>query len=689
EAFILILSLLLFIQIATMVTFRKLFGKISPSISFPLSLLLLSFFGFYGTFFHIPPQFLLVPFIASVVYAFYRSGLSCVVSCFDTIRIYILYIISFSFMSVISAYSMVIGTSENVTDLSILMSLWRDPVIPPHDVWLGGIPLDVYYYLSHLLFATISHITGISPDIIFSLAIPTVFAATIMGLYSLSELFLERFKYLPLLTILVPNGAFFVFLLSGKALNEALHMSIWVITNTVNEYPYYSFVMAEFHAHSMSLFNQVLLLVVLCLLVKRWNDINGIHRIGLASVAAFSFGAMFPFNTWEVAIYGPGIFLAGYWAYRMHPENHGVSRKNNLEIPNRFLTYIESGSYSSMVIFWVFIPVLSIVLYLPYHIYQHSVYYGLQLNTAPSEPVQFLLLFGPIILALFILLRDIIWKKPIFVAIPIVFAIPGYLVLGLILMFLCYFFLRRVEIFDFLAILGLWALFVSEIITYSDRFNTVFKFQYCAALILGLLLWVSISRFLQNNTRIHNGGYYIERGIQGVCIIGAIVVALLFAVSYGHSPSIDALSPLAPYLGGDSDAILFLRSLPGEHVIVELSNRTIGGYHPYGRISSFSGVPAAVGWWSHEIQWRRLDPQQMDLRVTINNEAYKDPNRTLQCMDYLKADLLYVGTQEKKEFQSINLPKEGLNMIYDKNGVYIFERIDKNPGFPKNPLTSS
>jgi uncharacterized membrane protein len=81
----------------------------------------------------------------------------------------------------------------------------------------------------------------------------------------------------------------------------------------------------------------------------------------------------------------------------------------------------------------------------------------------------------------------------------------------------------------------------------------------------------------------------------------------------------------------------------------------------------------------HEIQWRRLDPGQMETRVKTNNAAYEDPEKTLQCMDYLGADLLYVGTLEKEKYPSINLPTEGLDLIYEKKGVYIFERDENIP----------
>ena len=675
EAFIVLLLFLLFIQITTMITFRHIFGKISASISFPLSLLLFSFFGLYGNYFQIPPECILIPFIVSIVYACYHSGFRSLLICFDNIRVYFLYILSFIFMSVIAAYSMVIGTSENVTDFSILMSLWRNPIIPPHDPWLGGIPMNMYYYMSHLVFAAISRVTGISPDILFTLAIPTIFAATIMGIYSLSVLLLSRYRYLPLLTVFVPNAAFFLFLFSGKTLNDALIMSTRVITGTNNEYPFYSFVMSVFHAHSISLFNQVFLLVVLTFLLIQWKKFDGIHRLSVACIAALSFGAMFPLNTWEVAIYGPGIFLAGYWIFRERSDTDNTPLVVNSTGKNRLLTFIESSPFSSLMVFWILIPLLSLILYLPYHITQRSVYYGLDFIKNPSDPVQFLLLYGPLLLILLFFLQDIIRKKPIFIVIPIIFLILGYPVIGIILMFLCYFMLRREGVLDFMGVLGFWALFLAEFFVYEDRFNTVFKFQYCASIILGFIFWATISNFLQNNRILKERGCRVEQGIQVLFITGAMALSLIIAGSCGHAPSLDALTPLGPHLGSDGDAISFLRSLPGDHVIVEVSDSTIGGYHPYGRISSFTGIPAVVGWWSHEIQWRRLDPQQMALRVKMNNEVYEDPNRTIQYMDKLGADLLYVGTLEEQNYKSINLPKEGLEKIYDKNGAYIFRKI--------------
>jgi YYY domain-containing protein len=674
EAVILLLAILLCIQIATMLISRPFLGALAAPLAFPLSLLITAMFVIWIVWVSLPPIMVILPFLATLVVYFYREGRSCMLFIREHLMIYALWLLSFVFMTGIAASTLILGTSENITDFAILMSAWHHPAVPIQDPWLGGMAMDMYYYLGHLLFATISLASGLSPDLIFTLAVPTIFAATLLGIYAVSSLLLERYRYLPILAVLLPNLGFALALFSGSNLMASLQMSIRVIAETNNEYPYYSFVMSVIHAHVFSLFNQVVLITILAYLLLTWKSLQVQHRVILAGIAALSFGAMFPLNTWDVAVYGPGLFLAGAWLYLASNQDSPLPNINGSGIRGRVRSLLTSRP-APLVFFWIGIPLLSLIWYLPYHLTQHTVPYALSPCTTSSDPVQFLVLFGPLLLVLLIILRTTIRSFPYLLAIPVLLWIPGYGVAGLILMFLLYFLIRRQDITDYLAIIGLWALLIVEFLVYGDRFNTVFKFHYSAGLLLGLVVWISIARWLGTGQVSLLRHPQVESSIQILCIGGALLVAAGIALSVGHAPTLDAVSPLLPHLGGDADAVMFLRSLPGDHILIELSNPEVGGYHPYGRISALSGVPSVIGWWKHEMQWRLIDPQVMEKLVKDNNAVYQDPDAVLRKMDDLGADLLYVGTLEKKTYSSIKLPEEGLELIYQQNGVYIFRRL--------------
>ena len=132
----------------------------------------------------------------------------------------------------------------------------------------------------------------------------------------------------------------------------------------------------------------------------------------------------------------------------------------------------------------------------------------------------------------------------------------------------------------------------------------------------------------------------------------------------------------------DAHAIDFLRNLTGVHLIIEPADfYNMGTYQ--GRISVFSGIPTLIGWYDHIAMWRQhlVGSHAINERVLAVKLIYENPNVALSLMDAYGADLLYVGPVEQKLF-NISLPKEGLDAIYDRDGVKIYKRNEYTSNFP-------
>jgi Uncharacterized membrane protein len=121
---------------------------------------------------------------------------------------------------------------------------------------------------------------------------------------------------------------------------------------------------------------------------------------------------------------------------------------------------------------------------------------------------------------------------------------------------------------------------------------------------------------------------------------------------------------------GDAAAISYLRGIPGPVTLVEAEN---GDYSYYSRISTFTGIPAVIGWPYHEITWRGTESGEITQRMADVRAIYEQPDRILSLMEHYQVTYLYVGDAERERY-TLNLPPRGLTPVYNQSGVVIYTR---------------
>jgi YYY domain-containing protein len=643
------------LQISFYPSLKKTFNSFAFPVSFSSSLLVFTILSWYCGLLRLPVHLALLPFLALFCYHLWYRHYS-LEDLRTEWRWEMVFLVFFFLMLDVRFVNPTISYAEKFMDHAFLASVMRNPVIPPLDPWYAGGTLNVYYYLGYWMFGCLGIVTGVPSNITFNLALPTVFGLAAINLHAVGTLVIPKFRWLPFLVLFIPNPSLFYQIIQGKTLNTVLWDSTRTISNTINEYPFFSFIWGDVHAHVVSLFNQVFLIFLLLFAYKQWEFLNNRTKWLISILCTLSLGSMPLINTWDVLIYAPVtlVFVAL------------IIRKNGIK--------------SSTIASWwqiVTIPPLAILCYLPFYFQLKTNTGGISIVHSPSDPLEFLLVNG-LFIAIFLvfLWRDIVHRPYLLLAL-IPFLLTGYIAAAIACIPLVYFIGRKNKNpEDFLASIGLILLIFCEIFYLKDsmgdiyyRMNTVFKCYLPAWIMLGTAACLMVGKLLAGTDWLP----VISARRRG--IITAIVVGFLFILpfiipfnlNYGTG-TLDGLAYLKDTHAGDAGAIMYLRTLPGDERIVEAEG---GDYTYYSRVSSFTGIPAIIGMPFHEFMWRGDDTGWFNARLADIKSIYEDSEKTTPLMKKYNATLLYVGDAERERYK-VNISEHNLEKIYSADGTEIY-----------------
>lgn len=220
-------------------------------------------------------------FASTALFLKYRRFLTTVV--FENWKIFCLYegvfLLGFSAFLLFRAYNPDIFWSESSMDFSILNALMRSETFPPPDPWISGFPLN-YYYLGHHLVTMLTTLTGIAPQIAYNLAFALFPALVILEVLSVVYNLTKRYVYGVVgvvLTAIIGNldgffllaanwrtrfAAFDAWVARSPLLNELIGREHYyrffrpaheVIPHTVHEFPFWTFIFVDLHAHLLNM----------------------------------------------------------------------------------------------------------------------------------------------------------------------------------------------------------------------------------------------------------------------------------------------------------------------------------------------------------------------------------------------------------------------------------------------------
>jgi len=606
----------------------------------------------------LPVHLALLPFLALLAYHLFRKDYS-IPELKSAWRWEAVFLIAFFMMLDVRFASPTISFAEKFMDHGFLASVIRSPVVPPLDPWFSGGFLNVYYYLGYWMLGCLAIVSGVPSSIAFNLSLPTVFALSAVSLYTIGTLLLERFRWLPLITLIMPNPALVFQLVTGRAVNPGYDASLsWLgtrtITSTINEYPLFSFIWGDVHAHVVSIFNQVFLLFLLFFAYKRWETLERQQKVLVMALIAVSPGSMPLINPWDVLLYAPPVLITAVlilWRHRASADRAAWA-------------------------FLLAVPLVSIICYLPFYLQLKTSTGAIGIVRTPSDPLEFLWVNGIFIAIFLALLVPEIRKKPWLLILCLPFALTGYVAAAIAVIPLVYFIARAGrDLPDVLAAFGLATLIACELIYMRDnmgetyfRMNTVFKCYLPAWLMLGTSAFVMAGQWLDSLRKIPPVPARISAVLTVIVVTVLVTLPIIITPGSYGSGTLDGLAYLETQNPGDAGAIAYLRSLEGREILVEAEK---GDYSYYSRVSSFTGIPAVLGQPFHEFMWRGNGDGWYSGRPADIQAVYEQPEKTVPLMRKYNATLLYVGDLERERY-NVTLPAAGLEKIYSSLGTDIY-----------------
>ncbi len=663
---------------------------------------------------------------------------------------------------------------EKPMDFSYFNAVLKSTSFPPYDPWFAGGYINYYYY-GFVLVGSLVKLLGIVPAVAYNLILPSLFAMLALGAYSVawnlwnawssregkgSRVSPEVVGIAAAVAVLIlgnmgtlsmifegwarlgAEGAYAAgsgFLkelgwtlrgiymsLTGQQLPYSMGDWYWNPTRIIpapnesapiTEFPLFTFIYADLHAHMIALPMTLLSLgwAVSAILSRAWNGLKNKWQLAASLVfGAIVIGSLRPINTWDFPTYLLiGMIAAGYAIWRYAPKfNWGWV----LGVP-------------------VVLAALSVLAYKPFTDWYRQGYASIRLWDGTQTPS------GPFLthwaIFLFFIVAWMIWETRqwlastplssvrklekytfliymgavLFIAVAVALFAMGVAVTWLVLPLLVWVGLLFIRLGQdeakrlilFIIGTGLFlTLFVEVIVLQGDisRMNTVFKFYMQAWVLLGLGAAFALGWTL--DVLRHWSPSW--RGIWQFASAFLLICGMLF-MAFGVTGKMrDRMSEDAPItldgmaymqtaitfdqdqridLKYDYDAIRWMQeNVQGSPVIVEAQ---IPEYRWGTRMTIYTGLPTVLGWNWHQRQQREFVPGNDIWGRAGEIQAFYTGTDLALTQDFLKkyqVHYIVVGQLEQAYYFGPGLDKfeaqDGTlwNEVYRNEGTVIYEVAD-------------
>lgn len=583
---------------------------------------------------------------------------------------------AFIFLGLVRGYNPEINGLEKFMDGGLIAAYLRSPTLPIEDMWLAGQPVN-YYTFGHYLGAVASSFWGLRVDLSYNLLLAWIMCLVAQGSYGtvvnwvaaswISKTRIPKKTKWPTTSVLIKAGllAAFLITLGGNGhlgwywLKNKTTVGYWYpdatrfIDRTIHEFPAYSFIVSDLHAH---VWGMPLVLWWLAQLMAWVAELSTQTKKLVISRQIFSqpwlrralglgltFGLIMSTSTWDLMIYGLLLIILGI-----------------ILLLADWTTY-----FRPLVASAVAVGIGTLLAAAPWLLNFESISEGMRIATEHSPFWQLLVLWLPhfslSLVAMFIAVK-ISQRLTIKLAWPYLLVIAAVLTSAMLLVL--------PEL-----------IFFKDIYPNHPRANTMFKLTFQAFIQMGLVIsWLS--------GLVSQTGWATVKKQLLLRIWLVIFVAVVGSYSYfGYRDfyfglkeyrQLDGLVWLQTESWGDYQVISWLRQKAiGRPVVLEAVGES---YTTFARISTFSGLPTVLGWRVHEWLWRGgfdIPGQRTEEVKTIYEQPLSAAATDL--LNQYQVKYIVIGDKEREAYPNLNLA--GLLSLGElvgsfKNSTYLIELAD-------------
>ena len=588
----------------------------------------------------------------------------------------LLYFLVFLFWTYLAGFHPAAHGTEKYMDFGFMQAMMRSTTLPAQDMWYAGKPFN-YYYGGQYLAVFLTKLTGTNVEVTYNLMRTMVAAFAFLLPFSLVRQMLKD---------KLRTGREWSFCLGGILAGMAVSMSgnlhyiiygiilrllkiktdYWFPSSTryigfdpavtgdetIHEFPSYSFVLGDLHAHVINVF---LVLTVLGILYswiktnlgKSWRQ----REIGLLGLLL----GMFLFsNTWDFMIYY--VVICGTLLF------------GNLKRYSSGSCISQALKWS--VIQWIELLAAAFLASLPFHLtFENVMVQGIGIVKIHTAFYQF----------------SVLWAFPLLVCVPFVIGILKSIGTFPEKKFWSFFYsIKYPDLYGLVLVLcAIGLIFIPEFVYVRDiyektapRANTMFKLTYQAYIMFGIMMAYILVFFTVNRIKRCNGadstvmckGLLRCPRLQSLTGIIAILV-LISTCGYLENAithwftgfpkrnayqTLNATNYLETAISDDAAAIRWLNdNVEGQPIILEASGDSYQDYD--NRVSAMTGLPTVLGWYVHEWLWRNdleEENQRKEDVQTIYTSSNADQIKSL--IEKYKISYLFIGSCEYEKYGEIN-----------------------------------
>lgn len=592
----------------------------------------------------------------------------------------VLFFLVFLLWSYIAGFRPAAYGTEKFMDFGFMQSMMKSTTLPAIDMWYAQEPMN-YYYGGQYFAVFLTKLTTTSVEITYNLMRTLIAAFAFLLPFSLVRQMLrdrmegEERKYPEVIATvggLLAGGAVSlsgnmhyviyskIIPLVNKLTGSTAESSDYWFPNatryighdpenmdrTIHEFPSYSFVLGDLHAHVINVF------FVLTVVGILYGWLRSNKGKSFLQPAVFMLGLLlgiFQFsNTWDFAIYY--VVICGTLFF------------GNLMRENKRM---RKGLARSLVQ-WVEILAISILAALPFHLaFDSSMAQGIIPTQNHSAFYQLCVLWALPVVVCTVFLLGFLYKM-------------SKVRLGK-------FFQKTAPADMFTAVMALCAIglvIIPELVYVRDiyeetsaRSNTMFKLTYQAYILFALAMGYILIRFVTAHKRKVTqvfGGIMLCILLTTFGYIGNAVNSWfgnIFDTS-GYQ-TLDATLFLESDFSEDASAIRWLNAnIEGRPVVLEANGDS---YSDYERVSAMTGLPTVMGWYVHEWLWRN-DPADLNEKSAEIERIYTsdNENEVKELIEKYNIQYIFIGKQEREKYANLNQEQlESLGEVVFQEGAAI------------------